>query len=121
MPDATAVLDFHKKVCMQAGASVNERQEIQVATAVVEPYNTNLNRLLAWMMSPLTASLRVDGALTVDIAEFHTDLAPYPHTRFTLSSDSLIISVEKAYHEELSVLCADNFFVDGILANRRST
>ena len=85
----------------------------QVATAVVEPYNTvlcvhsllehtdvtnqvdnealydicrrnldierptytNLNRLIAQIVSSLTASLRFDGALNVDITEFQTSLA----------------------------------------------
>eukprot|EP00913_Durusdinium_trenchii_P002027 g1873.t1 len=84
----------------------------QVATAVVEPYNTvlcvhsllehtdvtimydnealydicrrnldierptytNLNRLIAQIISSLTASLRFDGALNVDITEFQTNL-----------------------------------------------
>ncbi|CAE7941620.1 unnamed protein product, partial [Symbiodinium sp. KB8] len=88
----------------------------QVATAVVEPYNTvlcvhsllehtdvtimydnealydicrrnldierptytNLNRLIAQIISSLTASLRFDGALNVDITEFQTNLVPYP-------------------------------------------
>merc|ERR1712100_175736 len=60
----------------------------QVATAVVEPYNTvlcvhsllehtNLTRLIAQVISSLTASLRFDGALNVDITEFQTNLVPY--------------------------------------------
>merc|ERR1712098_154914 len=103
----------------------------QVATAVVEPYNstlcahttlehsdcafmvdneaiydicrrnldierptyTNLNRLIGQIISSITASLRFDGALNVDLTEFQTNLVPYPP----------IISAEKAYHEQLSV------------------
>merc|ERR1711979_161524 len=113
----------------------------QVATAVVEPYNTvlcvhsllehtdvtvmydnealydicrrnldierptytNLNRLLAQVISSLTASLRFDGALNVDITEFQTNLVPYPRIHFVMSSYAPVISAEKAYHEQLSV------------------
>merc|ERR1712146_820439 len=45
---------------------------------IERPTYTNLNRLLAQIISSLTASLRFDGALNVDITEFQTNLVPYP-------------------------------------------
>ena len=55
------------------------------------------------VISSLTASLRFDGALNVDVTEFQTNLVPYPRIHFMLSSYSPVISAEKAYHEQLSV------------------
>ena len=64
---------------------------------------TNLSRLLAQIIPSLTASLRFDGALNVDITEFQTNLVPYPRIHFMLSSFAPGISEEKAYHEQLPV------------------
>ena len=62
-----------------------------------------MRRLIAQVISSLTASLRFDGALNVDVTEFQTNLVPYPRIHFMLSSYSPVISAEKAYHEQLSV------------------
>ncbi|CAK0812995.1 unnamed protein product [Prorocentrum cordatum] len=68
---------------------------------IERPTYASLNRLLAQIISSLTASLRFDGALNVDIAEFQTNLVPYP--RIMLSSYAPVISAEKACREQLSV------------------
>ncbi|KAL0356945.1 UNVERIFIED_CONTAM: Tubulin alpha chain [Sesamum calycinum] len=45
---------------------------------IERPTYTNLNRLVSQVISSLTASLRFDGALNVDVTEFQTNLVPYP-------------------------------------------
>ena len=42
------------------------------ALDIERPTYTNLNRLVAQVISSLTASLRFDGALNVDVSEFQT-------------------------------------------------
>ncbi|KAH8041006.1 hypothetical protein HPB51_013409 [Rhipicephalus microplus] len=46
---------------------------------IERPTYTNLNRLIGQIVSSITASLRFDGALNVDLTEFQTNLVPYPH------------------------------------------
>ena len=49
------------------------------------PIFTNLNRIIAQVVSSITASLRFQGSLNVDLNEFQTNLVPYPRIHFPWS------------------------------------
>ncbi|KAK8795687.1 hypothetical protein WA158_000344 [Blastocystis sp. Blastoise] len=70
---------------------------------IERPSYTNLNRLIAQVISSMTASLRFDGTLNVDINEFQTNLVPYPRIHFMLSSYAPVITAQKAALENMSV------------------
>ncbi|XP_011497596.1 PREDICTED: tubulin alpha-1C chain-like [Ceratosolen solmsi marchali] len=67
------------------------------------PTYINLNRLISQVVSSITASLRFDGALNVDLAEFQTNLVPYPRIHFPLVSYAPVISADKSCHENQTV------------------
>jgi len=67
------------------------------------PTYSNLNRIIAQVVSSITASLRFDGALNVDLNEFQTNLVPFPRIHFPLATYAPLISAEKSYHEQFTV------------------
>ncbi|RPB02303.1 tubulin subunit TubB [Choiromyces venosus 120613-1] len=70
---------------------------------IPRPSYEHLNRLIAQVVSSITSSLRFDGALNVDLAEFQTNLVPYPRIHYPLISYAPVISASKSSHESFKV------------------
>ncbi|KAM9672927.1 LOW QUALITY PROTEIN: tubulin alpha chain-like 3 [Trichechus inunguis] len=68
------------------------------------PSYANINRLIGQVVSSITASLLFKASLNVDLIEFWTNLVPYPRIHFPMTTYAPIISADKAYHKQFSVL-----------------
>jgi tubulin alpha len=60
---------------------------------VKRPSYDNLNRLISKVISSMTASLRFEGEMNVDLNEFQTNLVPFPRLHFMLTS---LVPIETA-------------------------
>ena len=69
---------------------------------VARPSYTNINRLVAQVISGVTCSLRFEGPLNVDLLEFQTNLVPYPRIHFPSVTYSPIVSETQVEHEDNS-------------------
>jgi tubulin alpha len=70
---------------------------------IPRPSYEHLNRLIAQVVSSITSSLRFDGVLNVDLAEFQTNLVPYPRIHYPLISYAPVISNKRSSHESFKV------------------
>jgi len=59
------------------------------------PSYDNLNRLIAKAVSSMTASLRFEGELNVDLNEFQTNLVPFPRLHFMITSMAPVVTKKK--------------------------
>jgi len=66
---------------------------------IKKPSYENLNRVVAKVTSSMTAALRFDGELNVDMNEFQTNLVPFPRLHFMTTSLAPVISKAKNEHE----------------------
>merc|ERR1712241_596590 len=62
---------------------------------VKRPSYDNLNRLITKTISSMTASLRFDGELNMDLGEFQTNLVPFPRLHFMITSMAPIVTPKK--------------------------
>merc|ERR1711994_519005 len=63
------------------------------------PSYGDLNIIIAKVVSSMTASLRFDGELNVDMNEFQTNLVPFPRLHFMTTSLAPVISAKKKTRE----------------------
>merc|ERR1719499_924041 len=59
--------------------------------------------IIAKVISSMTASLRFDGELNVDLGEFQTNLVPFPRLHFMTTALAPVVSKKKASHEAQTV------------------
>merc|ERR1719242_416261 len=63
----------------------------------------DLNKVISKVISSMTASLRFDGELNVDLGEFQTNLVPFPRLHFMTTGLAPVINLNKSKHEAQTV------------------
>merc|ERR1711997_558309 len=67
------------------------------------PSYADLNKVISKVVSSMTAALRFDGELNVDLGEFQTNLVPFPRLHFMTTGLAPILSKKKKDHEQNDV------------------
>ncbi|CAD5117350.1 unnamed protein product [Dimorphilus gyrociliatus] len=70
---------------------------------VERPSYLNLNRLISQVCSSITASIRFEGVLNVDLHDFQTNIVPFPRLHFPLASYAPCLPDANVKHESLTV------------------
>jgi len=68
---------------------------------IKKPSYDNLNRIISKVVSSMTAALRFDGELNVDMNEFQTNLVPFPRLHFMTTSLAPVTSKSKADRDNI--------------------
>eukprot|EP00483_Globobulimina_turgida_P000217 UN00217 len=81
------------------------------------PSYDNLNRLITKTISSMTASLRFEGELNMDLAEFQTNLVPFPRLHFMITAMAPVVTKKKMETHRCDIqaitescFAAQNFF-----------
>merc|ERR1712079_25333 len=70
---------------------------------IKRPSYSDLNIIISKVISSMTASLRFDGELNVDLGEFQTNLVPFPRLHFMTTALAPVINATKASHEAQTI------------------
>ncbi|KAJ5117989.1 Tubulin/FtsZ GTPase domain-containing protein [Penicillium atrosanguineum] len=70
---------------------------------IPRPGFEHLNGLVAQVVSSITSSMRFDGVLNIDLAEFQTNLVPFPRIHYPLISYAPVVSSNRVSHESFKV------------------
>merc|ERR1712165_287608 len=66
---------------------------------IERPSYKDMGMVIAKVISSMTASLRFDGELNVDLGEFQTNLVPFPRLHFMTTALAPVVSKKKEKHE----------------------
>merc|ERR1712045_921536 len=67
------------------------------------PSYAELNMIIGKVISSMTASLRFDGELNVDLGEFQTNLVPFPRLHFMTTALAPVVTKKKSDHEAQTI------------------
>jgi len=70
---------------------------------IKRPSYSDLNIIISKVISSMTASLRFDGELNVDLGEFQTNLVPFPRLHFMTTALAPVINKKKKDHEAQTI------------------